>query len=113
MLVKRLDRHHRLWTIPFQEPGAPARLGITYAEAEQAAWAMDAHGARYRGASAILATLAVLFDWPWLWHVYDWPLAHTLLDRCYEWVARNRSHFPGVTPYCQQHPMRCGQPVEE
>lgn len=110
--MKRLDRQHRVWTIPFQEPGAPARLGLTYAEAEQAAWAMDAQGARYRGAGAILAALAVLLDWPWLLHLYSFPLLRRLADSAYEWVARNRSRFPGRTPYCQQYPTRCRQSSE-
>ena len=105
--MKRLDTHHRLWLVPFQEPGAPARLGITFAEAEQAAWAMDTQGVRVRGAGAILAALAVALDRPWLLRLYELPPLRALADRVYAWVVAHRSRFPGLIPYCQRYPQRC------
>ncbi|GAA4284399.1 hypothetical protein GCM10022261_19300 [Brevibacterium daeguense] len=30
------------------------------------------------------------------------------LDRAYQWVARNRGRFPGMTPWCQSHAGQCG-----
>ncbi|MCW5853106.1 MAG: DUF393 domain-containing protein [Anaerolineae bacterium] len=105
--MQRLDSRHRLWLAPFQEPGAPARLGLTFAEAEQAAWAMDAYGLRFRGAAAIFAALAVALGWPWLLRLYELPLLRALADHAYAWVAAHRSRFPGLTPYCQRHPQRC------
>lgn len=112
-LVKRLDRHHRVWAIPFQQPGAPAVVGITYADAEQAAWAIDARRTRYRGAGAIDAALAYALGWPWLLRLDEIPALRRWQDAVYAWVARNRSHFPGFTPYCQQYPQKCAPQGED
>ena len=106
-LVKRLDRHNRIWAIPFQQPGAPALVGISYAEAEASAWAIDAEGRRFRGAAAINAALAVSRGWPWLVRLYEIPLVRRVEDAVYDWVARHRRHFPGLTPYCERPGALC------
>lgn len=35
------------------------------------------------------------------------PGVEQLLDAAYQWVARNRSRFPGTTPWCEAHTGTC------
>ena len=35
------------------------------------------------------------------------PGVEQLLDRAYQWVARNRARFPGTTPWCEAHTGNC------
>ena len=107
-LVQRLDRHQRVRLVPFQQPGVLAEAKLTVADTEGAAWVVDAAGRRYRGAAAINAALAAALGWPPLLDVYFWPGVIAVEDAVYAWVARNRRHFPGVTPYCQRPGATCG-----
>lgn len=111
--MQRLDRHRRVWAIPFQQPGAPALLGLTYAEAEQAAWAIDPARTLYRGAGAINAALTVALGWSWLLTFYNLPLVRQVQDWVYDWVVRNRSHLPGLTPPCSRPGANCIQPPSD
>jgi len=105
--VQRLDHHQRLRVIPFQQPGALAGTGLTVADAEQAAWAVDTWGQRWRGAAAINAALAAALGWTWPLRLYAVPWIGRRQDRVYAWLARNRSHLPGVTPYCARPGSAC------
>ncbi len=107
-LVQRLDRHQRVRLVPFQQPGVLAEARLTVADAEGAAWAVDQAGRRYRGAAAINVALGAALGWPWLLDVYFWPGVIAVEDEVYAWVARNRSRFPGVTPYCRRPDANCG-----
>ncbi|MFN8474861.1 MAG: DCC1-like thiol-disulfide oxidoreductase family protein [Anaerolineae bacterium] len=108
VLVQRLDRHQRVHIVPFQQPGVLTDAGLTVAQAEGAAWVVDGRGRRYRGAAAINAALAAALGWPWLLSAYFWPGVMGVEDAVYAWVARNRSHFPGLTPYCDRPGAHCG-----
>ena len=105
--VRALDRSGRVTVVPFQKPGVPAAAGLTRAECEGAAWAVTPAGQRYAGAAAVIA-LAVALRTRLPLVVYQLPLIHPLADWIYAWVAANRQHLPGDTPYCQQYPAECG-----
>lgn len=109
-LVQRLDRRRQVHIVPFQKPGVLADAGLTVAEAEGAAWVVDRQGRRYRGAAAIHAALAAALGWPPLLDVYFWPGVTGVEDAVYAWVARHRSHFPGLTPACKRPGADCVPP---
>lgn len=105
--VEALDRDHRVAVVPFQHSAARGAAGLTFGEAERAAWAIAAGGRRYRGAGALNAALATLLRSRLPLLLYQLPGSHRLQDRLYDWVAANRSRFPGDRPYCEQFPEHC------
>ncbi len=106
-LVRALDRHRRVTSVPSQKPGVPESAGLTRVEVEAAAWAVLPDGRRFSGAGAINWALAVALGTRLPVLVYGLPVLGRTQDRVYAWVARNRSRFPGDTPYCEQHPDEC------
>ena len=83
------------------------RTGVTWDEAERAAWTVLDDGTKVGGARAIALALEVGRDarWPTLpWKV---PGAPWLLDRMYQLIAANRHRLPGATPWCVAHPNEC------
>ena len=105
-MVKR-DRHKRITIVPFQRPGVPESVGLSFAECEQAAWAIAADGTRFRGAAAINAALSSAIGIGLPLFVYRLPLVRPLQDWLYTIVARNRHRLPGVTPHCSEFPADC------
>lgn len=106
-LVRMLDRQRRVTALPFQKSGVPEANGLSYAQCEQAAWAITPDHKRLRGAAAINLTLTVIArSWLPLW-LYALPCVQALQDAAYDWIARNRSRFPGDRPYCDQFPDEC------
>lgn len=105
--VKRWDRGHRIQLVPFQQPGAPERYGLTREACEQAAWAITPDGARHRGAAAILVALSEALGCPWIRAFYRVPLFRRIADAGYAWVAAHRGHLPGTRPYCEEFPEEC------
>lgn len=94
-----------------QAHGVHARTGLTAAQTERAAWTVTGD-VRAGGPRAVGLFLAVAWNsrLPLLaWRV---PGAPWLLDRIYEWIARNRHRFPGQTPWCNEHPEACDPPPE-
>jgi predicted DCC family thiol-disulfide oxidoreductase YuxK len=108
-LVQALDRRHRVTVAPFQKPGVPEAHGLTVAQCEGAAWAVTTtpHHRRYRGAGAVNAALSAVLGTAWPLRLYRLPAIRQLQDAVYTWIARNRSRFPGVTPYCEEYPAEC------
>lgn len=107
--LRRVDRGGRVALVPFQQPGAPERFGLTPEACAQAAWAITPDGERHRGAAAILVALAAARGWPWLLALYRRiPLVRCLADALYAGVAAHRGRLPGVRPYCEEHPSACG-----
>lgn len=96
--------------VPFQQPGAPAAHGLTVADCERAAWAVvpGPAGDRFRGAGAVNAALATALQTALPLRLYRLPGLRLLEDAVYALVARYRSRLPGVRPYCEQFPGRCG-----
>jgi len=108
--VQSLDRKRRVTALPFQQAGVPEAAGLTYAECEQAAWAVADDRRRYRGAAAVTIALSVALGTNLPIWLYSLPLLRPVQDRIYDWVVRNRSLLPGDTPFCEQHPGQCGTP---
>ena len=100
-------------TVPFQQPGLPESVGLTYAQCEQALWAVTPDGATYAKASAVNLILAVLLGTPLSLWLYAVPGVRQAQERAYRWVAANRHRFPGDKPYCEQFPEACGQGTAE
>ena len=102
-----LDWRRRMLFAPFQRPGLPEAAGLTYAQCERSVWAITRDGRRLSGAAAVSAALDQLTVLPlftWLAHL---PGVAQLEAAAYDWVARNRSHLPGIRPYCADHPDDC------
>jgi len=96
--LRWLDRRRRLYIAPFQWEWVLKRTGLTVAECEQAAWAVTP-GGRHRGAGAMNAALDEIIGWGHVCtRMYNLPLIRSVQDVCYQWIAANRSRFPGVTP---------------
>ena len=106
--MKGLDRNRRVTAVPYQQPGVPDSAGLTVAQCAAAAWAVAPDGRRFRGAAAINASLAVALGIGLPLLVYALPGVGWLQDLAYAFVARHRGRLPGDTPYCKQHPGRCG-----
>lgn len=100
-IVHRHDRHSRIHLAAAQLAGVREQYGLTKLQTDEAAWAIDAQGRRYRGAAAIVAVLGALFQIrEVLLTVYGLPGIREVMDAGYRWVAANRRHLPGVTPFC-------------
>jgi predicted DCC family thiol-disulfide oxidoreductase YuxK len=107
-LLARLDRHHRVSTVPFQERGVAERAGVSRERLAEAVYWMDEAGGRYWGAEAANAAVCAALGNGLLLRIYRLPGMRTLQDAVYRWVAANRHRFPGTTPWCQTHPDTCG-----
>jgi predicted DCC family thiol-disulfide oxidoreductase YuxK len=90
--VERHDARGRISVLPNQEVGLVERLGLTRAEVDRAAWAVEPGGSRFEGAAAINRVLRELGDgWRGLGSVYAIPPVRWLEDRYYSRVARRRA----------------------
>ncbi len=102
-----LDWRRRMLFAPFQRPGLPEAAGLTYAQCVRSVWAILPDGRRLSGAAAVSAAL----DQPTVLPLFTWlarlPGVARLEEAAYDWIARNRSHLPGVRPYCADHPDDC------
>jgi predicted DCC family thiol-disulfide oxidoreductase YuxK len=108
-LVQALDPRRRVTAVPFQQPGAAEAAGLALAECEASAWAYSVGGRRYQGAGAMNAALAVALGTRLPLWLYQAPGLRQLQDWIYRWIAANRHRLPGDSPYCEQHPERCGR----
>jgi predicted DCC family thiol-disulfide oxidoreductase YuxK len=93
-----------------QKPGVLERYGVTRAEADRAAWTVDAQGRRLEGAAAINRTLHELGG---IWRLMATPYRArplaALEEAVYAWVAprRGRFHRFGITPECDEPGADC------
>jgi predicted DCC family thiol-disulfide oxidoreductase YuxK len=108
-LVRALDHHRRVTTVPFQQPGLLAAFGLDRERCEGAAWAITPDGDRHHGAAAMSLAVAVALGFPWPMQFYRLPGVRQVQDRVYAWVARHRGRLPGDRPYCAQQPDACGE----
>ncbi|KAA2262229.1 DUF393 domain-containing protein [Solihabitans fulvus] len=106
-LLTRLDRHGRVGTVPFQEDGVEERTGLRPDQLAASVWWLDADGGRCGGAEAVNSALSAALGTRLPLLVYRLPGMGRLQEAVYRWVAANRYRFPGVTPWCQQHPAGC------
>jgi predicted DCC family thiol-disulfide oxidoreductase YuxK len=100
--VMRLNTKHRFGVLPWQTPGLLDQTGLTQQECMDAAWFVDEHGHKYRGAAAINATLSALGGVfavaAWLYRI---PGLKQIEDAVYRWVADHRYRLPGASDACK------------
>ena len=107
--MRACDRHRRVTTVPFQRPGLPESVGLTYARCEETVWAVTPDGAAYGQAGGVNLILAILLGAPLPLWLYAMPGMRQVQERAYRWVAANRHRFSGDRPYCEQFPEECGK----
>jgi predicted DCC family thiol-disulfide oxidoreductase YuxK len=75
--------------------------GLTAEDGQKQVWLVAPKGDVKGGAAAINGALNLVW-WarPFTW-LYSLPGLKQIEDVVYHWVARNRHHFPGVTPACE------------
>lgn len=103
--VRRLDTRDRIDIRPFQSEGAPASVGATPEQCQDAVQWLGPDGVSRSGADAVNAVMSVLAGTGLPSAVYR--ATSGLQERAYRWVADHRSRFPGATPHCQDHPADC------
>jgi predicted DCC family thiol-disulfide oxidoreductase YuxK len=103
----RLDRTGNLQTEPFQRAGSAERLGLPASRLSESVWWLDSSGDVYGGARAVNAALSAALGTRLPLWVYRIPGMRFVQEAAYRWVANNRYRFPGTTPYCESHPLRC------
>ncbi|GEC98991.1 hypothetical protein KVA01_11460 [Kocuria varians] len=110
--AQKLDRGHRVELHASQVPGVLDRFGVTPEQADAAVWAVREEwgvgGHAVGGAHAVAVVLDTALGIHVTERVYGLPLIGRALEAAYRWVAEHRRHFPGVTPWCEQHPGQCG-----
>ena len=107
-VLARLDRRHRISTVPFQQPGVPENAGVGRDELARSVYWLDDDGSRCAGAEAVNAALSAIFGSTVPRRVYRVPGMRQVQDAVYRWVADNRHRLPGATPWCTSHPDSCG-----
>ena len=104
--ARKLDRHGCINTHAYQERGVLERFDLTESQAHTAVWAVVG-GTKSAGAAAVADTLDSALGTRVFGMLYRVPPVRILQDRVYLWVADHRGKFPGVTPWCEQHPGAC------
>lgn len=97
--------------IPSQQPGVESTYGLTRAELDREAWAIERDGRKRGGAAAINLVLHELGG-PWriVAILYRVPVVKQIEELLYRWFATHRSWFArwGVTPECDEPEASCG-----
>lgn len=105
--LARRDRTGALRIRPFQESGTAELLGLTDAEMRRSSWWLDSSGAVYGGAEGVNAALSAALGNRLPLLIYRLPGVGALQRAVYRYVATHRYRFPGITPYCESHPVAC------
>jgi predicted DCC family thiol-disulfide oxidoreductase YuxK len=108
--VRRRDRAGRVLVVASQKPGALGRFGLTRAEADRAAWAIDRDGSRLEGAAAVNRVLREIGGpWATLAAVYRLKPAGAMEEDMYRWFVGHRSWFHrfGIQPECAEPGADC------
>lgn len=107
--VRAHDPDRRVFALPNQLPGLRAQVGLTKADVDAAAWAIDRDGRRYGGAAAINRTLEELGRWRAVTALYRLAPLRRLEDAVYHAFAHNRGRFArwGLTPPCERPGVPC------
>jgi len=96
-----------------QVPGVIERFGLTRAQVDLAAWAIEPGGTRFEGAAAVNRVLREMGGaWPRLASAYQARPVAFVEEAIYRWFARNRWRFGrfGVRPECDGPSSPCGPP---
>ena len=91
-----------------QAHGVRGRTSLSESQTDRAVWTVI-DDVSVGGARAVALFLAVAWNtrlplMPWRVPALPW-----MLDRAYEFVARNRHRIPGDTPWCVTHPEQCSR----
>lgn len=109
--VRAHDVAGRVLALPSQARGLREAYGLTRAQVEREAWAIEPSGRRYAAAAAMNRVLSDLRGpWPLVAALYRLPLLGWLEDRTYRWVADHRrllSRWWSTTPECDQPEAEC------
>jgi predicted DCC family thiol-disulfide oxidoreductase YuxK len=108
--VQHCDASGRVRLVPSQAHGLLDATGLTRAELDREAWALDRSGRWYAGAAAINRVLRALGgSWRLLALAYAVPGVRWCEDAGYRWFARHRSRLSrwGVTPACERPGGEC------
>ena len=107
--MRARDPANRVLALPSQTPGLIERIGLSRADADRVAWAVDSSGRLYAAGAAINRVLVELPGWRWLALVAWLPPLFPLTQRGYYWFAAHRHHFGrfGVAPACSHPGARC------
>jgi predicted DCC family thiol-disulfide oxidoreductase YuxK len=90
--VEQRDGRGHISVRPNQQAGLVERLGLTRAEVERAAWAVEPGGAKFEGAAAVNRVLRELGGtWRGLGSLYLAPPIGWVEDRYYARVAHRRA----------------------
>lgn len=106
-VLVRLDRRHRVSTVPFQRRGVPEQVGVSREDLAASVYWLDDDGSRYSGAHAVNAALSAALGTSLPLRVYRAPGVRTVQEAVYRWVSNNRHRLPGTTPWCTSHPDSC------
>jgi predicted DCC family thiol-disulfide oxidoreductase YuxK len=108
--VRRWDTAGRLEVLPNQARGVLTAVGLTRAEADRSAWAVEPGGRRLAGAAALNRVLEELGGgWRLLAAPYRLPILAAAEEAAYRWLAANRARLAwlGVTPECERPGVTC------
>ena len=96
------DKAGRVLALPNQTPHLIEQHGLTRAQVDRDAWAIDAQGRKFAGAAAINRVWRELGGvWLWLATLYRFAPIRWLEGRVYRWAAAHRSglsHLWGALP---------------
>jgi predicted DCC family thiol-disulfide oxidoreductase YuxK len=106
-VLVRLDRRHRVSTVPLQGRGVAETSGVSRDELADSVHWLDDDGSLCSGAEAANAALSAALGSTVPLRVYRVPGVRQAQDALYRWVANNRHRFPGTTPWCTAHPDSC------
>jgi len=108
--TRRRDRTGRILVQPNQLRGVLAANGLTRAEVDRSAWAIEPGGRRLAGAAALNRVLEELGGgWRLLAMPYRLPLLAAAEEAAYRWLSANRERLAwlGVTPECERPDAAC------
>ena len=90
--MRARDKAGRVLALPNQVPDLIEQYGLTRAEVDRDAWAIDLAGRKWAGAAAVNRTLEELGGaWKRLALSYRFAPMRWIEDRLYRWVADHRS----------------------
>ena len=110
--MRSRDPAGRVSALPSQTPGLAERAGLTRAQLDREAWAIDRDGRPFAGAAAINRALAELRGWRYAAALYRLPGVRQFEDWFYRWFAANRRRFArwGTVPACKRPGVACLPP---
>jgi predicted DCC family thiol-disulfide oxidoreductase YuxK len=105
------DKAGQVLALPNQTPNLIQHYGLTRADVDREAWAIERGGRKLAGAEAINRVWRELGGLrSVLASLYSFPPVRWIEDRVYRWIATHRSllsRFYSTTPECERPGIRC------